>query len=83
MNRLSHRLALALMTAPLALALSACGAEDDTAATAGSGPAGEPVEAVAAPEGQQWSEVITKTEQGGLWTPQEIAEKMSGILLPD
>lgn len=65
MNRLSHRLALALMTAPLALALSACGAEDDTAATAGSGPAGEPVEAVAAPEGQQWSEVITKTEQGG------------------
>jgi NAD(P)-dependent dehydrogenase (short-subunit alcohol dehydrogenase family) len=26
---------------------------------------------------------ITKTDDGGLWTPQEVAEKMSGILLPE
>ncbi len=26
---------------------------------------------------------VTKTDNGGLWTPQEISEKMSKILLPD
>ena len=26
---------------------------------------------------------ITKTDGGGLWTPQEVSEKMSGILLPE
>jgi len=26
---------------------------------------------------------VTKTDQGGLWTPQEISEKMSDILLPE
>jgi NAD(P)-dependent dehydrogenase (short-subunit alcohol dehydrogenase family) len=26
---------------------------------------------------------VTKTENNGLWTPQEISEKMSGILLPE
>jgi NAD(P)-dependent dehydrogenase (short-subunit alcohol dehydrogenase family) len=26
---------------------------------------------------------ITKTDDGGLWTPQEVSEKMSGILLPE
>jgi NAD(P)-dependent dehydrogenase (short-subunit alcohol dehydrogenase family) len=26
---------------------------------------------------------ITKTDDGGLWTPQEISAKMSGILLPE
>ena len=26
---------------------------------------------------------VTKTDNGGLWTPQEVAEKMGGILLPE
>ena len=26
---------------------------------------------------------VTKTENGGLWTPQEVSEKLSGILLPE
>jgi NAD(P)-dependent dehydrogenase (short-subunit alcohol dehydrogenase family) len=26
---------------------------------------------------------ITKTDDGGLWTPREVSEKMSGILLPE
>ena len=26
---------------------------------------------------------VTKTKTGGLWTPQEISERMSEILLPE
>lgn len=59
MTRTSLRLALA---APLALALAACGGDD--AATGGSLEA-DPVENVAAPEGQQWSDMVSKTEEGG------------------
>ncbi len=49
--------------APLALALAACGSGDD--ATGGTELTGEPIAEVAAPEGQNWTEVVTRTEEGG------------------
>lgn len=56
--------ALACLIAPLALAIGGCDKTDDAAAT-GNAPQGEPVEAVAAPEGRQWSEIVTATDAGG------------------
>ncbi len=53
---------LALALAPLA-ALAGCGSGDDAAT--GGDVSGEPVAEVAAPDGQQWQDVVTKTEQGG------------------
>ncbi|MBB3988723.1 thioredoxin domain-containing protein [Croceicoccus naphthovorans] len=61
MNRAARRLSLALFAAPLALALSACGSDD----TAGEGASGDPVAEVAAPEGTQWADMMTKTDEGG------------------
>lgn len=58
---LIRRLALASFAAPLALGLAAC---SDDAAESGE-ITGEPVAEVAAPEGQQWSQVTTLTDQGG------------------
>lgn len=51
-----------VLAAPLALALASCG---DDATTSAGALEGDPVETVAAPEGQQWSDMITKTEEGG------------------
>lgn len=48
------------LIAPLALGLAACDSADETASIAG-----EPVEAVAAPEGTSWSETVSVTDKGG------------------
>ncbi len=56
-----NRPLLALALAPLAM-LAACDSADE--ATDGS-VEGDPVEAVAAPEGQSWSQIVAPTEQGG------------------
>lgn len=55
-------LLLALVAAPLSLALAACGSKtDDATATATS----EPIAKIAAPSGQSWADVISKTPEGG------------------
>lgn len=59
---ISNRRLVSLLAAPLALTLAACGSSDD--ATGGS-VSGDPVAAVPAPEGQQWSDMVVKTDQGG------------------
>lgn len=56
-----RQIALAAFVAPLALGLSGCGSEPATE-PAGSG---EPIENIAAPEGQSWTEVVSKTDEGG------------------
>lgn len=56
-----RRLSLALLAAPLVLGLAACGQDNK----ANGGLSGEPIAAVAAPAGKAWSEVITKTPEGG------------------
>lgn len=53
--------ALAFAALPLALGLAACG---DQAAENG-GTSGEPAAKVAPPAGQQWADLVTKTEDGG------------------
>lgn len=56
-------LRLSLIAAPLAFALASCGSSDET-----TGPGaleGDPVAAVPAPEGQEWSDTVTATEEGG------------------
>ncbi|GAA4041471.1 thioredoxin domain-containing protein [Parerythrobacter jejuensis] len=59
---ISRRMKIAALLAPLALAISAC----DSAGSEGEDAiAGEPVAAVPAPEGQEWAEVTTVTEQQG------------------
>jgi len=55
-----RRLALAAAIAPLALATAACGDKTPTA-----GPSGEPVAKVAPPAGKAWTEVVSKTAEGG------------------
>ncbi|MFL0356127.1 thioredoxin domain-containing protein [Erythrobacter sp. GH1-10] len=47
--------------APLALALSAC----DSAPEEGGAPAGEPIEAIPAPDGTSWTETVNISEEGG------------------
>ena len=54
------RLALAFALAPLALGLAACSKGDDKAAAGG-----EPIAKVAPPAGKAWTEVVTKTADGG------------------
>ena len=49
------------VAAPLALALAACGSNDDAATAV----QGEPVAAVPAPAGTEWRETVTVTPQGG------------------
>ena len=49
------------VAAPLALALAACGSNDDAATTV----QGEPVAAVPAPAGTEWRDTVTVTPQGG------------------
>jgi protein-disulfide isomerase len=59
-----RRRTLALLAAPLALALAACGGGSDDAT--GSGPTGEPIPTVAAPAGQSWVETAVETPEGGV-----------------
>lgn len=56
-----RRVALSALIAPLALSVSACG---DKAAE-GDALEGEPIAAIAAPDGQQWADVTTLTPEGG------------------
>src|SRR6478736_2167836 len=56
-----RRLVFALCAAPLALGLAACGSGDDE----GGLPSGEAVAAVAAPAGQQRTDVVAITPEGG------------------
>ena len=58
----TRSLALAAI-APLALALAACGSNDE-AATAGVS-SGEPIAAIEAPEGQSWLDITTVTPEDG------------------
>ncbi|MEO1046020.1 MAG: thioredoxin domain-containing protein [Pseudomonadota bacterium] len=59
------RISAFLFTATAALALAACSSETDSAAAGGEIAEAEPLPVIQAPEGQQWSEVITQTEAGG------------------
>lgn len=61
MNRSFRHLALAMLAAPLLLGLSACGKKSED----GAQPSGEPVARVAPPAGKVWSDVVTKTPEGG------------------
>lgn len=56
-----RHIALALCAAPLALALAACGAKDDTTGAA----TGEALTPIAAPAGTSWSETAAATPDGG------------------
>jgi len=56
-----RRFALAAVATPLALGLASCGETD----TASGSVSGEPIAAIAAPEGKSWSEMVEKTPEGG------------------
>ncbi len=49
-----------VLVAPLALALAACGSEDDSALVSN-----EPIAAIPAPEGSSWDQQVVRTEEGG------------------
>jgi protein-disulfide isomerase len=62
MNRFAFRAAMAVLLAPLALGLAACGDKGE------SGPAGlngDPVAPIAAPAGKAWADIVAETEMGG------------------
>lgn len=62
MNRIFfRRIALGLVAAPLALALAACGGNKE----GGDAPSGEPIAKIAPPAGKAWTDVVTKTPEGG------------------
>ena len=56
-----RRAAMALVLAPLALALAACNKAEETAGA----PSGEPVAKIAPPAGQNWADTYTATPEGG------------------
>lgn len=60
-TRSFRRSALLLAALPLALGLAACDKKSD----AGGAPSGEPIAKIAAPAGKAWSDVISKTPEGG------------------
>lgn len=61
-----NRTALALLAAPLALSLAACGDDANTGdATTGTVAEGNVVEPVAAPEGSSWMDTVARTDEGG------------------
>lgn len=55
-----RRTALALIAAPLVLAVASCGKGDDAAKPAG----GAPIAKIAAPAGKAWIDVVSKTPEG-------------------
>ncbi|MWV28496.1 thioredoxin domain-containing protein [Aurantiacibacter rhizosphaerae] len=56
---ISRRIVLATLAAPLALAVSACG-DSEAGATAG-----QAMDPIAAPDGQQWTDVVEVTDSDG------------------
>jgi len=54
-----RRIVLAALSAPMALALSACGSDDEAPVK------GEPIAAIAAPAGQSWVDTAAVTPEGG------------------
>lgn len=54
-----RRIVLAALSAPVALALSACGSDDEAPVK------GEPIAAIAAPAGQSWVDTAAVTPEGG------------------
>jgi protein-disulfide isomerase len=54
-----RRIVLAALSAPMALALSACGSDDEAPVKA------EPIAAIAAPAGQSWVDTAAVTPEGG------------------
>jgi len=56
-----RRIKLALLTAPLALALAACGSDTADGEVA----EGDPIAAIPAPDGQAWTDVVAVTEEDG------------------
>lgn len=54
-----HRIALAALAAPLALALAACGSDEEAPVQ------GEPIAPIEAPPGQSWVETAAVTPEGG------------------
>ncbi|MEM1133869.1 MAG: thioredoxin domain-containing protein [Pseudomonadota bacterium] len=59
------RLSAILLSATAALALAACSSENDDATAAGEEPTAEALPIIQPPEGQKWSDVVSKTEAGG------------------
>ncbi|MEP3051134.1 MAG: thioredoxin domain-containing protein [Erythrobacter sp.] len=59
--KLSRRFVSFAFAAPLALALAACNGSDDPEG----GVDGDPIAAIPAPEGQEWTDIVTITENGG------------------
>jgi protein-disulfide isomerase len=57
-----RRIALTTVAAPLALALAACGSDEQAA---DGPPTGEPIAEVEAPEGTTWAETVTVTPEDG------------------
>lgn len=49
----------------LALALTGCGGADEGNLTAAAGAGGAPLETIAAPDGGDWTEIVTRTDAGG------------------
>lgn len=62
MTTLTRRFLSTTLAGGLALALAACNSADDGADTTASS---EPIAAIAAPEGQSWTDVVTVTDKGG------------------
>jgi protein-disulfide isomerase len=61
MTKISRRILSSTMAGTLALALAACSAADEADAEL----AGEPIAAIPAPDGQQWTDIVSVTEEGG------------------
>ena len=61
MTRISRRILSSAMAGTLALALAACSAADDADAEL----AGDAIAAIPAADGQQWTDVVAVTEEGG------------------
>ncbi len=56
---ISRRIVFATLAAPLALAISGCGESEEGDLS------GEPIAAVAAPDGQQWTDIVEVTDSDG------------------
>ena len=56
-----RHLGLGVLAIPLVLGLSACGKSDESGGTL----SGEPIEAIAPPDGESWQDMVSVTEEGG------------------